>query len=85
MHDLYAAQDVLGAALKTAQQKNLKKITKVVIDLGTIADHGDEITDSNLVYNFKLLAKSTIAADARIVINRIKGNSCILKEIEGNK
>lgn len=85
MHDLYAAQDILEAAIKTAKTKKLKKITKLVIDLGRIEDHGEAITPANLRFILKLLAKNTMAKAAQLKINRVKGHNCLLREIEGER
>ena len=59
MHDLLAAKDILDAALKEAERKNLKKITKLVIELGKIIDHGEGISQENLEFNLKMVAKGT--------------------------
>lgn len=83
MHDLYAAQDILKAALATARQKGLKRITKLVVLLGRIEDHGDEISEENLKFNLELLAKDTIAEKTAIIIKRVKGHDCVLEGIEG--
>ncbi|MDD5566605.1 MAG: hydrogenase/urease maturation nickel metallochaperone HypA [Patescibacteria group bacterium] len=83
MHDLYAAQDILEAAMNTAKTKKLKKITKLVIDLGEVKDHGEEITPANLRFNLKMLAKKTIANNAQIEIKHTSGGKCLLKEIVG--
>ncbi len=85
MHDLYAAQDILAAALKTAQQKKLKKISNLVVELGKIEDHGDEITEENLKFNIKMLSKNTIAENAQVIIKRKKGQQCVLTALEGER
>ncbi|MFA5107816.1 MAG: hydrogenase/urease maturation nickel metallochaperone HypA [Patescibacteria group bacterium] len=84
MHDLYAAQDILKAALATAKQKKLKRITKLVISLGHIEDHGDVISPENLTFNLNLLRQDTIAGKAEIIIRHVDGHDCILQEIEGD-
>ena len=85
MHDLYAAQDILEAAKKTAKSKKLKIITKLVIELGQIEDHGDVISEENLRFNLQLLSKNTVAQDAKVVIHRTKSQQCVLAELEGNR
>ncbi|MBU0707102.1 hydrogenase maturation nickel metallochaperone HypA [Patescibacteria group bacterium] len=85
MHDLYAAQDIVEAANKTAKKKGLSKITKLVIELGVIVDHGDEIKETNLKFNIKMLAQHTLAQGAKVVVIKVKGQQCVLKEIEGVK
>lgn len=92
MHDLFASQDLLKIALKNAEKNKLKKISKIVIELGktTFAhqhddgkEHLDEIQPENLKFNMALLAKNTIAKDAQIDIIRTENNEIRLKEIEG--
>lgn len=84
MHDLYAAQDIIKAALATAKEKKLKNITKLVISLGHIEDHGDVISEDNLKFNLNLLRQDTIAANAEIIIRHTSGHDCVLDEIEGD-
>jgi len=83
MHDLHAADQILKLALEKANENKLLKVTKVVIELGSIIEHGQDINPENLAFNFKLLAKNTPARGAKIIIRKIKGNSLKLVEIEG--
>ncbi len=85
MHDLYAAQDIIETAIKTAQDKKLKKISKLMISLGHIEDHGDIISESNLKFNIKMLSKNTLAEGAAIEIKKSRGQQCVLTGIEGDK
>lgn len=83
MHDFYAANKILKLVLNFGQKNNLRAVSKIVIDLGQIEEHGEEIKAENFKFNFKLLAKNTIAKNALVIINRIPGNKIILREIEG--
>lgn len=85
MHDLHVANKIIKLALQYGRKNNLKKITKIVVELGTVVEHGEEINPDNLRFNINLLTKNTIAEDAEIVIGKIKGESWNLKEIEGDK
>jgi len=85
MHDLHAADRILKSALEFAAKNNLKKITKIVIELGEIEEHGALIAPNNLKFNLKLLSRETIARDAKIAIEKIKGDNYELKEIQGMK
>lgn len=85
MHDLHAADRILKNALEYAQQNNLKKITKIVIELGEIEEHGAVIAPDNLKFNLRLLSAGTIADGAKIIILKIKGDNYKLKEIQGVK
>ena len=83
MHDLHVANKIVKLALEYGQKNNLKKIIKIVIELGTVVEHGEEINPDNLKFNINLLTKNTIAENADIEIGKIKGESWNLKEIEG--
>jgi Zn finger protein HypA/HybF involved in hydrogenase expression len=83
MHDLHEADKILKVILDYAQKNNLKKVTKAVIDLGSIVEHGEELSPVNLEFNIKMLAEGTLANGLRVVINKIQGDSWVLREIEG--
>lgn len=83
MHDLHIANKITNLAIEYGQKNNLKKITKINIELGTIVEHGEEINPDNLKFNINLLTKNTIAEGAEVFIGKIKGESWNLKEIDG--
>jgi Zn finger protein HypA/HybF involved in hydrogenase expression len=83
MHDLHLANQILKIALEYANKNGLSKINSITIELGDIAEHGEKILPENLNFNFKLLAKNTIAQDAELKIIPIKEEAWRLKEIEG--
>jgi len=83
MHDLHAADQILKLVLDTANENKLLNVEKIIIELGSIVEHGDEINPDNLKFNLQLLSKKTPAKNAKIEITRVKGNSWRLVEIEG--
>ncbi len=83
MHDFYEAQKILEVVLEIAKEKKLKKISKIVLELGNVKAHGEDILPENLKFNVGLLAKGTKAEGAEIVIKKIGGKVWRLKEIEG--
>jgi len=83
MHDLHVANKITKLAIEYGQKNNLKKITKICVELGTVVEHGEEINPDNLKFNINLLTKNTMAEGAKIIIGKIKGESWNLKEIEG--
>ena len=83
MHDLHEADKILKVILDYAQKNNLKKVTKATIDLGSIIEHGEELLPENVRFNIIMLARKTVAEGIEVVINKIKGDSWVLKEIEG--
>jgi Zn finger protein HypA/HybF involved in hydrogenase expression len=83
MHDLHEADKILKVTLDYAQKNNLKKVTKATIDLGSMVEHGEELLPANVEFNIKMLAQGTIAEGLEIIINKTKGDSWVLNEIEG--
>ncbi|MDD5341041.1 MAG: hypothetical protein PHC97_01235 [Patescibacteria group bacterium] len=83
MHDLHEADKILKVILDYGQKNNLRKITKAVIDLGSMVEHGEELLPANVEFNIKMLAQGTIAENLETIINKTHGDSWVLKEIEG--
>lgn len=83
MHDLHAADKIVKLALDQAKQNELEKISKIVIGLGNILEHGQTINADNLRFNIKILAENTIAKDLKIEIKKNNSQSWKLIEIEG--
>jgi len=84
MHDLHAADIILKVVLEKAEESKLLKVKKIVIELGSVVEHGEEINAENLIFNLKLLAKNTPAKGAEVVVKKTKGDSWKLVEIEGD-
>ena len=59
MHDLHAADQILKLVLEKANDNKLIKVKKIIIELGSVVEHGEEINAENLVFNLKLLAKNS--------------------------
>lgn len=97
MHDLLAAKDIIDEVVENAKKNNLKKISKVLIELGAKEYHhgstsltagGDhahlEVIDpENLEFNLKLVAKNTVAENAEFIIKKSDIADILVKEIEG--
>ena len=83
MHELHAADKILNKVISFGEDKELKKILTISIDLGTIIEHGEEINPRNLRYNFDNLSKGTIADGAKLDIKKIMGDKIKIKEITG--
>lgn len=89
MHDLLAAKEIIDTALIAANEKKLKKITKIVIELGNKEySHGDHthletINPENLEFNLNLVVKNTIAENAKFIIKKSDIPDIRVKEIEG--
>lgn len=83
MHDFHLADLIYKQIKEEAEKNNFKKVFKVVIALGSIIEHGEEVLSENLEFNIKMLAQGSIADNLEVVIEKIEGNNWILKEIEG--
>jgi Zn finger protein HypA/HybF involved in hydrogenase expression len=98
MHDMHLAQQILKIVLEYAEKNNLKSIKKIELELGSILDlpatpehahacdggrgHDEVISPENLIFNFNLLSKNTIAQYAELNIKKIAGDSWKLISIE---
>ena len=85
MHDLVAAQDIIKAALATAKENKLKTVDKVTVRLGTIVEHNQELSPENLLFNFNLVKKNTIAEKAKLAIKPGQGRELTITEVQGKK
>jgi Zn finger protein HypA/HybF involved in hydrogenase expression len=84
MHDLHAADQILKLVLDKVLENELLKVKKIVIELGSIIEHGQDINPDNLAFNIKLLAKNTPARKAKVVVRKTKAKGWKLVEIEGD-
>jgi len=82
MHDWHLANEILKTVLEYAEKNGFKKVSKIEIELGSFLEHGEEILPENLVYNFKLLSKNTIAENAELEIKKTKSEDWKLISIE---
>jgi Zn finger protein HypA/HybF involved in hydrogenase expression len=83
MHDLHAADQILRVVLDKAIENKLLKVNKIVIELGSIVEHGADIDPDNLAFNLKLLARNSLAKNAEVVVKKVQGSTWKLVEIEG--
>jgi Zn finger protein HypA/HybF involved in hydrogenase expression len=83
MHDFHLAAQILKTVLEYAEKNGFKKVKKIELELGSILEHGEYILPENLIFNFNLLAKDTIAESAELIIKKIEGDSWKLISIEG--
>lgn len=90
MHDWHLANEILKTVLEYANKNGFKSVSMVRIELGSLVEHGEEISSENLIHNFKLLSEKTIAKDAKLEIKKVtclpagrKENNWKLLDIEG--
>ena len=82
MHDWHLANEILKTVLEYADKNGFKKVKKIELELGSILEHGEYILLENLVFNFNLLSKNTIAENAELNVKKIKGEDWKLIAIE---
>lgn len=78
MHDFHLADQIVKIAQEHAVKNGLVKITKIVIELGDIIEHGESILPDNLEYNIKLLLPVE-----KVVITTVAGDTWKLVSIKG--
>ena len=83
MHDFHLADTILKTVLEYAEKNNFKNIKKIELELGSILEHDEVISPENLIFNFSLLSKNTIAQSAELNIKMIAGDSWKLISIDG--
>lgn len=83
MHDLMTAKDISEAVQTKAAENNLNQVTEIVIDLGEMEDHGEIVSEENLKFHLNYLLKGTLAERAKLVFKKVKTDTIILREIEG--
>jgi Zn finger protein HypA/HybF involved in hydrogenase expression len=83
MHDFHEADKIFKVVLESAKQNNLKKVKQINIKLGSVVEHGADITAENLEFNLKMLTEGTIVEGSTINIEKTDGNSWELVSISG--
>lgn len=85
MHDLHAADKIHKLAIEQAGAAELKNIKKIIIELGSVIEHGADISAENLEFNLKMLNEGTLANGAEIIINKVAGHDWRLISISGDE
>ena len=83
MHDLHEANKIAKLVAEHAKKNDIKKVSKILVELGKVVEHNEEINPENLRFNIKMLCEDILADNAEVVVNTVKGDGWNLKEIEG--
>lgn len=78
MHDFHLANQIVKMVKDHAQKNGLAKIKKIVVELGNITEHGENISPENLIFNINLLLPCTVE------IKKMPGDKWRLVSIEGD-
>ena len=84
MHDLHVADKIHKLVLEQAKKNNLKQVKKILIDLGSVIEHGADISSENLEFNLQMLSRNPVAEGAKVKINKVDGSSWELISIAGD-
>jgi len=84
MHDIHVANKVFQLILEYAKKSNLKVVKRVEIDLGSIIEHGANISAENLEFNLKMLGRGFFPDEIEIKINKVTGSDWKLISISGD-
>jgi len=84
MHDIHVADKIMKLIKEYAQKSNLKTVEVVEIELGSVIEHGADITAENLEFNLKMLGTEIFSKDVKININKVTGSDWKLVSIAGN-
>jgi len=85
MHDLHVADKIHKLAIEQARAAELKNIKKIVVELGSVIEHGADISAENLEFNLNMLNEGTLADQAEIIINKVSGSDWRLLSISGDE
>ena len=77
--------DIVKIATQMARKNKLKSISKIVVRLGKIEAHGEEIQPENLRFNFELVKRNTFAEKALLLIQKGRGEELSIVEVQGER
>ena len=67
MHELSIAQSIMEIVLREAEKAKARRVVKVTLKVGELAG----VVPDSLSFCFELLAKSTVAENATIIIEKV--------------
>ena len=89
MHDFFLAKEIIDELKKISQEKSLKKIKSVDIEIGQVAlahdgldEHIDDVSIENLKFGLENMIKKTNFEGIRFNIKKIVGNNWKIVNIE---
>jgi len=84
MHDLHVADKIFKLVQENAKVAKIDKVKVITIDLGSVIEHGADITRENLDFNLRMLGEGYLPPDIRIIINKVPGHDWNLVSISGD-
>lgn len=80
LHDFLLAKEIVDTVLAKAKENSLKKVSKVVLEIGTISmahdgfdEHTEDINIDNLEFGLRTISKGTIVEKTKFDISKVEG------------
>ena len=88
MHDFLLAKEVVDEVLRIIEENNLKSVSDVSLEIGTIsmahdgiAEHAEDISIENLKFGLESISKNTILEKVDFKIKKVEGENWEIKSI----
>lgn len=88
MHDFLLAKEIADKVLEVARENNLEKISKVVLEIGTISlahdsfeEHTEDISLDNLKFGLEEILKQSGQSEIDFQISKMEGENWKLVSI----
>ena len=82
MHDIHEANRIAQIILERLKENNLSKLKSIDIELGSVVEHGEDISPENLDFNLRMILKENVTKSTKINITKVKGESWELVSID---
>ncbi len=82
MHDIHEANRIAQIINEHLRKHNLKKLKTVDIELGSVIEHGQDISPENLDFNLRMILKESVNEQTRINIKKTGGEAWKLVAID---
>lgn len=89
MHDFLLAKQIVDKILDIAKEKDLKNISGVVLEIGSVSlshdgfpEHIEDISIENLEFGLKNIARNTVLKNADFTIKKVQGEDWKITDIE---
>ena len=88
MHDFLLAKEIVDKVLEIMEEKGLKEIVKVQIEIGEIAlahddfpEHIEDINLENLEFGLKSIAEKTVLKEVEFELKKTEGENWKIVDI----
>lgn len=88
MHDFLLAKEVINEVLRIIEENNLKNVSDVELEIGTIsmahdglAEHTEDISIENLKFGLESISKNSLLEKVIFKIKKVEGEHWKIKSI----